>query len=272
MTDDGFDLSGRTALVTGGAGPLGVVLSGALAGAGARVIVVDQDASAVEAAVSGLDSQPVGPAGHGGSRGHVGICADLLADGALAEVTRRVEEIGRLQILVNNAAFTGSSGVPGFAVPFEEQTDEAFELATRLNLTVPFSLTRRLAPLLGADGNGSVVNVSSIYGLVGPNLNLYAGTTMGNPAAYAATKGGLAQLTRYLSTVLAPRVRVNAFAPGGIARGQDAGFVERYEALTPLGRMATEGDFRGVLTWLAGDASAYVTGQVIAVDGGWTAW
>jgi len=157
-------------------------------------------------------------------------------------------------------------------VPFEQQTDEAFDLATRLNLTVPFSLTRRLAPLLRARGNGSVINVSSIYGLVGPNLSLYAGTPMGNPAAYAATKGGLGQLTRYLSTVLAPQVRVNAFAPGGIERGQDGAFVARYEGLTPLGRMATEDDFRGVVTWLAGDGSAYVTGQVIGVDGGWTAW
>ena len=157
-------------------------------------------------------------------------------------------------------------------MPFEEQTDEAFAMALALNLTAPFSLTRRLAPLLRTGGHGSVVNVSSIYGLVGPNMGLYEGTRMGNPAAYAASKGGLAQLTRYLSTVLAPDVRVNAFAPGGIARGQDDAFVERYERLTPLGRMGTEDDFRGVVTWLASDASAYVTGQVVAVDGGWTAW
>ncbi|WP_404392457.1 SDR family oxidoreductase [Humibacillus xanthopallidus] len=95
---------------------------------------------------------------------------------------------------------------------------------------------------------------------------------MGNPAAYAASKGGLAQLTRYLSTVLALDVRVNAFAPGGIARGQDDAFVQRYERLTPLAQMGIEEDFRGVVTWLASDASAHVTGQVIAVDGGWTAW
>ncbi len=98
-------------------------------------------------------------------------------------------------------------------------------MALALNLTAPFSLTRRLAPLLRVDGHGSVINVSSIYGLVGPNMALYEGTRMGNPAAYAASKGGLAQLTRYLSTVLAPEIRVNAFAPGGIARGQDEAFV-----------------------------------------------
>ncbi|GAA3717899.1 SDR family oxidoreductase [Terrabacter ginsenosidimutans] len=254
-------LTGRTAVVTGGAGPLGRVLADALATAGARVVVVDLDEAACEAAVSTLP----GP-------GHMPIGADLLDPPGISRVVDMVHDLGACDILVNNAAFTGTSGVPGYAVPFEEQTDDAFAMALALNLTAPFSLTRRLAPLLRAGGHGSVVNVSSIYGLVGPNMGLYEGTRMGNPAAYAASKGGIAQLTRYLSTVLAPEVRVNAFAPGGIARGQDEAFVERYERLTPLARMGTEDDFRGVVTWLASDASAYVTGQVVAVDGGWTAW
>ena len=255
------DLTGRTAVVTGGAGPLGAVLADALATAGARVVVVDLRSEACTATVDALPGV-----------GHLAVAADLLDPQGLSSVIETVEQLGACDVLVHNAAFTGTSGVPGYAVPFEEQTDEAFAMALALNLTAPFSLTRRLAPLLRAGGHGSVVNVSSIYGLVGPNMGLYEGTRMGNPAAYAASKGGLAQLTRYLSTVLAPEVRVNAFAPGGIARGQDDAFVERYERLTPLARMGTEDDFRGVVTWLASDASAYVTGQVIAVDGGWTAW
>jgi NAD(P)-dependent dehydrogenase (short-subunit alcohol dehydrogenase family) len=254
------ELTGRTAVVTGGAGPLGSALCAALAAAGARVVVVDKSGSGAVAT-----SLP-------GEAGHLGVDADLLDREQLAAVVDQVERAGACDILVNNAAFTGTSGVSGYAVPFEEQTDEAFELALRLNLAVPFSLSRRLAPLLRAGGRGSIVNVASIYGIVGPNLNLYEGTAMGNPAAYGASKGGLIQLTRYLSTVLAPAVRCNAIAPGGIARGQAADFVSRYEALTPMGRMASEDDFRGVLVWLASDASAYVTGQVIAVDGGWTAW
>lgn len=254
-------LDGRTAVVTGGAGPLGRVLADALAAAGARVVVVDLDEERCAATAEALPGT-----------GHVPLGADLLSPEGLSRVVESVEHLGACDVLVNNAAFTGTSGVPGYAVPFDEQTDDAFATALALNLTAPFSLTRRLAPLLRATGQGSVVNVSSIYGLVGPNMGLYEGTRMGNPAAYAASKGGIAQLTRYLSTVLAPEVRVNAFAPGGIARGQDEAFVERYERLTPLGRMGTEDDFRGVVTWLASDASAYVTGQVVAVDGGWTAW
>lgn len=260
-TDPTTSLAGRTAVVTGGAGPLGRVLADALAAAGARVVVVDLDESACAATANDLPGS-----------GHLPLGANLLDPQGLSSVVDALHELGACDVLVNNAAFTGTSGVPGFAVPFEEQTDEAFAMALALNLTAPFSLTRRLAPLLRAGGHGCVVNVSSIYGLVGPNMGLYEGTRMGNPAAYAASKGGLAQLTRYLSTVLAPDVRVNAFAPGGIARGQDDAFVERYERLTPLGRMGTEDDFRGVVTWLASDASAYVTGQVVAVDGGWTAW
>ena len=261
MSSPSADIAGRTAVVTGGAGPLGSVLADALAHAGARVIVVDLDAAACELTASALPGDD-----------HVACAANLLEARGISDVVAAAEAAGACDILVHNAAFTGTSGVPGYAVPFEEQTDEAFAMALALNLTAPFSLTRRLAPLLRRTGRGSVINVSSIYGLVGPNMGLYAGTRMGNPAAYAASKGGLAQLTRYLSTVLAPEVRVNAFAPGGIARGQDAAFVERYESLTPLRRMGSEDDFRGVVTWLASDAAAYVTGQVIAVDGGWTAW
>ena len=251
-------LTGRTAVVTGGAGPLGRVLSQALADAGARLVVVDRAGAPEQAARLG--------------EGHVGLTADLMQPEALTEVEDAVTGLGACDVLVHNAAFTGTSGVPGYAVPFDEQTDEAFTRAAWLNLTVPFSLTRRLAPLLRSGGHGSVIMVASIYGLVGPNMGLYEGTTMGNPAAYGATKGGLVQLTRYLATVLAPQVRVNGFAPGGIERGQDDAFTDRYSRLTPLGRMATEQDMAGVVTWLAGDDSAYVTGQTVAVDGGWTAW
>jgi NAD(P)-dependent dehydrogenase (short-subunit alcohol dehydrogenase family) len=260
-----FSLRDRVAVVTGGAGPLGAVLSRTLADCGAQVVVVDKDAESCERALEMLRATS--------DARHAVVVADLLADGAADVVVSAVEEShGRLDVLVNNAAFTGTSGVPGYAVPFEEQTTRAFELATRLNLVVPFALTQRAHRLLASSGHGAVVNVSSIYGLVGPNMRLYDGTAMGNPAAYGATKGGVGQLTRYLATVLAPEVRVNAIAPGGIARGQEARFVERYSGLTPLGRMATEDDMRGAVAWLAGDAASYVTGQVVAVDGGWTAW
>src|SRR5437870_1912890 len=114
--------------------------------------------------------------------------------------------------------------------------------------------------------------IGSIYGVVGPDLALYEGTPLGNPAAYAASKGGLLQFTRWLATSLAPRVRVNMLSPGGVERGQAEQFRTRYVAKTPLARMATEEDFKGAVAYLASDLSAYVTGQNLIVDGGWTTW
>ncbi|NJC22909.1 NAD(P)-dependent dehydrogenase (short-subunit alcohol dehydrogenase family) [Arthrobacter pigmenti] len=259
---DLFSLQGRRALVTGGTGPLGRVLCDALAGLGADVVVSDLDQDLCDQFATELAEK------HGIFAS--GLATNLLDDDGASRLARAVT--GSLDVLINNAAFTGTANIPGYAVPFEEQSDEAFMLATKLNLQVPFTLTRMLAPQLRESGHGSVINVSSIYGLVGPNMGLYEGTQMGNPAAYGATKGGVVQLTRYLSTVLAPGIRVNAFAPGGIARGQAEEFTERYEKLTPLRRMATEDDFRGVVMWLASSASRYVTGQTIPVDGGWSAW
>ena len=126
--------------------------------------------------------------------------------------------------------------------------------------------------MLGAHGVGSIINMASIYGSYGPDYELYRDTTMGNPAAYAASKGGLVQLTRWLATTLAPAVRVNSISPGGVFRSQPEIFVERYKKRTPLGRMATEDDFRGAIAYLASDLAAYVTGQNLAVDGGWGVW
>ena len=108
--------------------------------------------------------------------------------------------------------------------------------------------------------------------MVGPDMRLYENTPVGNPAAYAASKGGLLQLTRWLATVLAPDVRVNAITPGGVWRDQPTEFYERYVGSTPLRRMATEEDLKGAVAYLASDLSAYVTGHNLVVDGGWTAW
>jgi NAD(P)-dependent dehydrogenase (short-subunit alcohol dehydrogenase family) len=183
-----------------------------------------------------------------------------------------IDHLGSLDILVNNAAFVGTSRLEGWTVPFLEQLPATWRSALDINLTAPFILTQSCVPLLRDSGHGSIINVGSIYGMVGPNLSLYRDTDMGNPAAYAASKGGLLQLTRWLATVLAPHIRVNALTPGGIARNQPPAFVERYETLTPLARMATEEDFKGAIAFLASDLSAYVTGQNLVVDGGWTAW
>ena len=137
-------------------------------------------------------------------------------------------------------------------------------------MTAVFDLSKGFAEILRKNGHGSIINISSIYGINGPDYSLYKGTEMGNPAAYAASKGGLIQLTRWLATTIAPDIRVNSISPGGVYRSQPSEFVERYEAKTSLGRMATEEDFKGVIAYLSSDLSSYVTGQNIVVDGGWS--
>jgi NAD(P)-dependent dehydrogenase (short-subunit alcohol dehydrogenase family) len=181
-------------------------------------------------------------------------------------------DFGSLSVLVNNAAFVGTSDLTGWAEPLERQSVDTWRRALEVNLTASFHLCQLFAPILKVGPSSSIINIASIYGLFGPDYSLYEGTTMANPAAYGASKGGLIQLTRWLSTTLAPQIRVNVIAPGGVARGQPESFVDRYKARTPLQRMATEEDFRGVVAYLASDLSAYVTGQVLSVDGGWGVW
>lgn len=258
-------LDGRVAVVTGGAGHLGLAIAEALAENGAQLVIVDRDAAACEARAVALRA----------SKGAevLPLAIDLADPQAAATIVRRaVDHAGRLDIVVNNAAFTGDSRLAGWAVPFAEQTLEAWDAAMRTNLTAPFLLAREARQALTASGHGSIINVASIYGVLGPDFSLYAGTAMANPAAYGASKGGLVQLTRHLATVLGPSVRVNAVSPGGIERGQPAVFQERYRARTPLGRMGVEEDIKGAVAFLASDAAAYVTGQNLMVDGGWSAW
>lgn len=258
-------LRGRIALVTGGAGHLGAVLCDALAELGAGIAIADlaiADATSLAEDLRTRRGVPVLPL-------HVDLARE-------AELRRLPEQVlghfGRLDVLVNCAALVGASDLSGWTGPFEAQSVDTWRRALEVNLTVPFALTQACAGALRAHGCGSVVNIGSIYGLVGPDMSLYEGTTIGNPAAYAASKGGLLQLTRWLATVLAPAVRVNAVSVGGIQRNQAPAFVDRYERRVPLGRMGLEEDVKGAVAYLAGDLSAYVTGQNLVVDGGWTAW
>jgi NAD(P)-dependent dehydrogenase (short-subunit alcohol dehydrogenase family) len=166
----------------------------------------------------------------------------------------------------------GTSDLPGWGVPFEEQSIETWRRALEVNLTAVFDLCQGLYPLLRKSTGASIVNIASIYGMYGPDWRLYEGTSLSNPSAYGASKGGLIQLTRWLATTIAPEVRVNAISPGGVSRHQPEEFVKRYESKVPLGRMATEEDFCGAIAYLVSDLSKYVTGQILSVDGGWGTW
>jgi len=260
-----MSLAGRVAVITGGAGHLGRAMAESLGELGATVVLVDIAGGAAAKVASEVR------ASHGVEA--LPLEVDLADEPAVRGVPPTVlGRLGRLDILINNAALVGTSALAGWAVPFAEQSSATWRAALEVNLTAAFVLAQAAAPALSASGHGAVINVGSTYGVVGPQMTLYAGTPLGNPAAYAASKGGLLQLTRWMATVLAPAVRVNAITPGGIWRQQPDSFVRRYEALTPLGRMASEEDFKGAVAYLASDLSRYVTGHNLVVDGGWTAW
>ena len=261
-----MDLTGRRALVTGGAGHIGRVISEALVEQGATVAILDQDAAACQHHVAQLAARS--------KRSEAfALPCDLRSEPATRQAIHDAEDrMGGLEILVHCAAYLGTTDTPGWAVPLDRQTVEAWDAAMRVNLTSAMILVQEAAQALAASGHGSVIFLSSIYGMVAPDLRLYAQTDMANPAGYAASKGGLLQLMRYFATVLAPQIRVNAISPGGIWRNQPEAFRARYVSRTPLGRMATEEDLKGAVSYLASDLSAYVTGHNLVVDGGWTAW
>lgn len=260
-----MDLRGRVALITGGAGHLGRAMAAALAELGAAVAVLDRDPAACQTVAAELGRT------HGVAT--LGLACDLAQEDQVRAAPGAVlDALGRLDILINCAAFVGTSKLEGWVTPFAEQGSEAWRAALEVNLTAPFVLTQACAPALTASGHGSVINIASIYGVAGPDMRLYAGTAMGNPAAYGASKGGLVQLTRWLATVLAPSVRVNSITLGGIERGQPESFQAQYVARTPLGRMGVEEDIKGAAAYLASDLAAYVTGHNLVVDGGWLAW
>lgn len=257
-------LNGRRALITGAAGGLGRAMASTLAELGADLILLDRSDAALAELAAAIKAD-------WGTDADVRNC-DLESQAEREVLITELLQEGRLDILINNAAFVGTSCLKGWGVPFEQQLIETWRRALEVNLTAAFHLCQGLAPLLRSLGRGSIINIASIYGEYGPDWGMYEGTLMSNPAAYGVSKGGLLQLTRWLATTMAPSVRVNAISPGGIARGQAQAFVERYHARTPLGRMATEDDFRGAVAFLASDMSAYMTGQNLSVDGGWGVW
>lgn len=260
-----MNLRGRRALITGATGGLGKVMADTLAELGADLVLVDRPGSDFQSLSEKLTQ-------HWGIKIQHRHC-DLEQQDQRAELMAWLKSSGEgLNILINNAAFVGTSELQGWAVPFEEQTVDTWRRALEVNLTAVFGLCQGLTPLLKAAEGASIINIGSIYGVLGPDWSLYEGTKMSNPAAYGASKGGLIQFTRWLATTLAPQVRANAISPGGVFRNQPEKFVARYEARTPLGRMATEDDFRGAVAYLASDLSRYVTGQNLAVDGGWGVW
>jgi len=270
LTSNGglFDLHGRIALVTGGAGWLGAPMVTGLAEAGAHVIIVGRRVEplcelANELKGQGLSAEP-----------YVLDVRDSVATRVALDYLERVH--GRLDVLVNNAA-SAPPGPRGLDAP-----DESFADATEINITAAWRLTTKALPLLRAAvrsaGEASVINIGSMYGKISPDPRVYQETgEPPNPAFYGAAKAGLLQMTRWLAANLGPeRIRVNSISPGPFpqwnARERAPEFVMKLDGKTLLGRVGNREEIKGAVVFLASSASSFVTGADLAVDGGWTAW
>jgi len=261
-----FRLDGQVALVTGGAGILGRVFCRALADAGAKVAVVDLSGDAAGAVATGI-----GEAAEGFG------CDVSDPASVAAAVEAIIARFGRIDVLVNNAA-TKTSDVRAFFESFETYSLETWREVMSVNIDGMFLMAQAVGRQMLAQGSGRVIQTASIYGLVGPDGRIYDGSDylggpINTPAVYSASKAAVVGLTRWLATHWADKgIRVNCLVPGGVSSGQNGLFDEKYSARTPMGRMARAEEMAPPLLFLASEASSYVTGQVLAVDGGWTAW
>jgi len=256
-----MDLRGRRALVTGATGHIGAVICDTLAELGAEIVLVDLPGSDLKKIQKKIEQKWK-------IKTHVLFC-DLEFEAHRNQLNKEIKSDSRgLNILINNAAFVGTSKLLGWTVPFEMQSLATWRRAFEVNLTTAFHLSQGLAPCLRRSDGANILNITSIYGHEWPDWSVYKGTKIGNPAAYSVSKGGLIQLTRWLAASLEPKVRVNAIAPGGLFRNQPKNFVSRYSNNTLLKRMGNESDLIGAISFLATDLSKYVTGQNLFIDGG----
>jgi len=256
---ESFSLKGKVAILTGGAGMYGRQLAEALSEAGATTIIasrnlVELEKVAAELRVAGGDV--------------TALPLDLEDETSIHElVETTLRRTGRLDVLVNNA-------VTRSACTSWDQPMTTFDTSFRINASSLFCLTRLAADAMKKTGGGSIINVGSYMGLLGPDPLNYAGTDMmKTPSpAYFYEKGGMVNFTRFAASVLGPDgIRVNAIHPGGLTGNQPDAFVKNYSANTMLGRLANATDLKGVIVFLASEASAYLTGTNIPVDGGYTA-
>ncbi|HVZ34546.1 MAG TPA: SDR family oxidoreductase [Polyangiaceae bacterium] len=264
-------LAGKVAIVTGALGLLGREHCAALAAAGAHVVASDLNDDGCGALARRLSEA------HGVES--LGVGADVASPSALDELRNRVlDRFGSIDVLVNNAAIDDKFSSESAAQSrFEQYPLERFRRLLEVNVLGVFLCCQRLGQVMAERGSGSIINVASTYGVVAPDQSLYrrpdGSQRFFKGPAYPASKGALLQLTRFLAAYWgAAGVRVNALSPGGVENGQGEQFVERYSERTPLGRMARPADYAGALVFLASDASAYMTGSNLVIDGGFTIW
>jgi NAD(P)-dependent dehydrogenase (short-subunit alcohol dehydrogenase family) len=262
-----FSLEGKVALVTGACGLLGKKHCEALAEAGAHVVVADLNPDATQAFSKELGER------------HMAVTLDVTSDLSILEARENIlERYGKLDVLVNNAAINDMFENPQLALEksrFENYPYAMWKKSLDVNVSGVFLCSQILGALMTESRSGSIINIASTYGITAPDQSLYKDKegrqTFYKSPAYPATKSAVLGFTRFLAAYWGSSgIRVNALSPGGVENNQDDFFITNYSSRTPLGRMAQPNDYQGALVFLASDASAYMTGANLVVDGGWT--
>ncbi|HEY2581723.1 MAG TPA: SDR family oxidoreductase [Mucilaginibacter sp.] len=263
-----FSLKNKTAIVTGALGLIGKKHCEALAAAGANVVVADMGESASKVFAESL----------GGN--HLGLKIDVTSEDSLKAAREKIlARYKTIDVLVNNAAINDMFENPAMAKDlsaFENYPLDAFKKSLDVNVTGVFLASQVFGTVMAEQGSGSIINIASTYGIVGPDQSIYKDEcgqqTFFKSAVYPVTKGAVINFTRFLAAYWGSKgVRVNTLSPGGVENNQNEFFIQNYSAKTLLGRMAQPSDYQGALVFLASEASAYMTGANLIVDGGWTA-
>lgn len=266
-----FSLKGKTAIVTGGCGILGQRFCNGLAELGANVAIVDLNETDAQAAAREI-SQRYGIK-------VMGIACDVSSPQSVENMVHQViTEFGAINILHNNAA-SKSANLNAFFAPFEEYNLDEWRRIMSVNIDGMFLVAQAVGKqMIAQKTGGSIIQTASIYGIMAPDQRIYEGSyyldrAINTPAVYSVSKAAVVGLTMYLSAYWADKgIRVNTLTPGGVESGQNDEFKKRYSARIPMGRMAQRDEMVGALIYLASDASSYVTGQNIVVDGGLSVW
>jgi NAD(P)-dependent dehydrogenase (short-subunit alcohol dehydrogenase family) len=271
-----FSLEGKVAIVTGACGLLGTQHCEALAAAGATVVAADLDESAASAVADRLGKGRV----QSRVQIHLGIGLDVTSIASLEGARKRIlDAYGHIDVLVNNAAINDMFENPllaGTQSMFENYPLEMWDRSWKVNVSGVFLCSQVLGGVMAKQGTGSIINIASTYGVVAPDQSIYRNEdgeqTFYKSPAYPVTKSAVLGFTKFLAAYWGNKgVRVNALSPGGVENQQDSFFRSNYSNKTLLGRMAAPSDYKGAIVFLASEASAYMTGANLIVDGGWTA-
>ena len=264
-----YSLSKKTVILTGSAGRLGSHFAEVLSKVGANVILVDvEDKKNKKLEIKLKKKYKTCP---------LSFIADISKQSDVTELRHKIlSEYKKIDVLINNAQFSPLTH-PLQNAPFEEYPLELWNQSVSTNLTGYFLCSQEIGKVMSKQKKGVIINISSIYGIVGVDQRIYGKSGINSPADYAATKGAIVNLTRYLAAHWNRKnIRVNTLTLGGVydteLHKNNKGFVENYSEKTMIGRMANKEDYDGALLFLASDASSYVTGANLVVDGGWTAW